>query len=115
MPMASAGAVAETIRSLTAVARNERRGGRPGRRSHGAGFSRRSRCAEATDSLAIIIATSRQDLDDFRCFRWALSLQSRLGWRHKHLQCQGEVGQHVRSVWEQVGAYSDKADAAGKD
>jgi len=51
----------------------------------------------------------------FCCLRWDLSLQSRLRWRHKHLKCQGEVGQYVPSVQEQAGTYWDKADAAGKD
>jgi hypothetical protein len=63
----------------------------------------------------VIIATGRHDFNDFPCFPWDLSLQSRLRWRHKHLQCQGEVGQYVPSVQEQARTYLDQADAAGKD
>ncbi len=61
------------------------------------------------------IATSGQGFNDFRCFRWDLSLQSKLRWRHKHLQCQGEVGQYVPGVQGKARTYLDKADAAGKD
>jgi hypothetical protein len=35
--------------------------------------------------------------------------------RHKHLRCQGGVGQYAPSVQEQARTYLDKADAAGKD